>query len=201
MRVARLLTMAGAAMLLTSCTAQIAAPTAVQSGPLKTPSPTSTPSAVMRPAPFPKGSAVCNDSLTDSNPLNIATATLSSDGKALSVLVTLNSPDPIRAGRAFTVTLGRVQHETDYTVSIDQTATGTATASVTDAQDGHISQVPDARASITDEQVTAVIPASDFPRLGDHFLWKVEASANGTGYDICPNENSSGVRVWLDFPG
>lgn len=212
MKTACLVGILGAALLVTGCTAQVVSPTSVPaSAPVdesKTQPPgpslsvrTPTPGTVVASGPFAQGSAVCNDSLTDSNPLNIATATLSSDGKTLSVLITLDSPNPIKTGRAFTVTLGKVQHQTAYTISIDETETGAATAEVTDAEDGHVTQVPNAQASISDERVSAQVPAADFPRLADHFLWKVEASANGTGYDICPNENSSGVRVWLDFPG
>ncbi|MFK0072874.1 hypothetical protein [Arthrobacter woluwensis] len=151
--------------------------------------------------PFPRGSATCNDSVTDSNPLNITTSSLMSDGKTLSVVVTLDSLYPIQHGREFQVTMGRVQHQTDYIVSIKENATRGVTVSVSDERAGHTTQVPTNRASITDEKVTAEIPASSLPRLGDHFVWKVEALANGFGYDICPNENSSGVRIWLDFPG
>jgi len=97
--------------------------------------------------------------------------------------------------------MGRVQHQTDYTVSIKENAAGGVIASVSDEQSANTTQVPTRQASITDEQVTAEVPASGLTRLGDHFVWKVEALVNGAGYDICPNENSSGVRIWLDFPG
>jgi hypothetical protein len=211
MKAARLLSLLSA-VLLTGCVAQTADPTA-QSGtatqgaaagtqsPTASPTPSALPLGSAVPASsFPEGSGVCNDSLTDSNPLNIATATLRSDGKTLTVLVTLDSPYPVHTGRVFTVTLGRAQHQADYTVSIAQLTTGGATASVTDSQDGHTTQAPGAQASISDRLVSAQIPASYFPRLSGHFLWKVEASANGNSDDACPNENSAGVRVWLDFP-
>lgn len=198
-----------AAVMLTGCTAQVV-PAAEERSTTRpnatTPAPlagtqASGQASGQKAGPFPTGSATCNDSLTDSNPLNIATASLLSDGRTLSVVVTLDSPYPIQHGREFRVTMGRVQHRTDYTVSIKENAAGGVTVSVSDEQAARTTQVPTRRASITDEQVTAEIPASDLPRLADHFVWKVEALAEGTGYDICPNENSSGVRIWLDFPG
>jgi hypothetical protein len=151
-------------------------------------------------ASFPNGSAVCNDSLTDSNPLNITTATLSSDGKNLSVLITLDSPYPVHHGRAFRVVMGAVQHQEDYVATIEETADGGVTTSVTDSQSGSTMQLPAAAASITDQKVTAEIPTVDFPRLGAPFTWKVEALSSGQGVDVCPNENAAGVRVWLGFP-
>lgn len=149
---------------------------------------------------FLKGSAVCKDSLTDSNPLNIATATLASDGKTLSVLITLDSPYPVHHGRAFRVVMGAVQHQEDYVAVIEETTDGGVRTSVTDSQGASTIQVPAAAASITDQKVTAEIPTTDFPRLDAPFTWKVEALSNGQSVDICPNENASGVRVWLDFP-
>ena len=149
---------------------------------------------------FPKGSAVCNDSITDSNPLNIATATLSSDGKNLSVLITLDSPYPVQHGRAFRVVMGAVQHQEDYVAAIEETANGGVMTSVTDSQSGNTIQVPTAAASITNQKVTAEIPTADFPRLAASFTWKVEALSSGQSVDICPNENTAGVRVWLGFP-
>ncbi|MBW4095569.1 MAG: hypothetical protein HIU81_09435 [Acidobacteria bacterium] len=149
---------------------------------------------------FPKGSAVCNDSLTDSNPLNIATATLSSDGKNLFVLITLDSPFPVQHGRAFRVVMGAAQHQEDYVATIEETSDGGVTTSVTDSQSGSTMQLPAAAASITDQKVTAEIPTAEFPRLGSPFTWKVEALSSGQGVDVCPNENAAGGRVWLGFP-
>lgn len=204
MKVTRALCTVAAAVLLVGCTAQEFLPTGKPSS-----SATPTPSSVTQtPAtaadqmtgPFPAGSALCNGQPV-SNALNIATATLSSDRKTLSVLIALDSAGSIHSGREFTVTMGRVRHQADYTVSIEETAAGGATASVTDEQTAKTTQVATAQASITDQRVTAAIPTTYLPRLGDHFVWKVEALANGVGYAICPIENSSGVRVWIDFPG
>jgi hypothetical protein len=161
------------------------------------------PAAAVSPSavPFPAGSALCNDSLTDSNPLNVATAKLSSDGRTLSLLITLDSPYPVHTGRAFKIAMGTVQHQTDYVAEIDENGSGGPKVSVTDGRTGHATPVPDAAATITDQKVNARIPTADLPRLGGHFLWKAEAFSSGQDVDACPDENSAGVRVWLDFPG
>ncbi|MGT2462871.1 hypothetical protein [Sinomonas atrocyanea] len=72
---------------------------------------------------------------------------------------------------------------------------------MTDGRTGNAAPVPGAAATITDQQVTARIPIADLTCLGGHFLWKAEAFSSGQDVDACPNENSDGVRVWLDFPG
>lgn len=155
------------AVMLSGCTAQVVS-TSEQAAPSSpAPSPISgsqaSAEAVQTAGPFPKGSALCNDSLTDSNALNIATTTLSSDGQTLSVHIALDSPYPIHGGREFTVTMGSVQHQADYTVSVKETTTGGATASVTDEKAAQTTPVPAAKASITDQLVTAGIPMTSLP--------------------------------------
>lgn len=209
MKIAGTLCAIAITLVLSGCAGQTPAPSGgASASPMLTPtasasaSPTQVAAAAVKEGTgsFPKGSAVCNDSLTDSNPLNIATATLSNDGKNLSVLITLDSPYPVHHGRAFRVVMGAVQHQEDYVAAIEETADGGVTTSVTDSQSGNTIQVPTAAASITDQKVTAEIPTADFPRLGAPFTWKVEALSSGQSVDICPNENVTGVRVWLGFP-
>ncbi|MGT2462902.1 hypothetical protein [Sinomonas atrocyanea] len=170
MKTARLLCAIGASVMLAGCTGP--GTTALPQGPSPSAAAASAQPAAAAvvspsPVPFPAGSAVCNDSLTDSNPLNIATAKLSSDGRTLSVLITLDSPYPVHTGRAFKITMGTVQHQTDYVAEIDENGSGAPTVSVTDGRTGNATPVPDAAATITDQKVTARIPTADLPAWAD----------------------------------